>query len=253
MSSNTVITDNNTTVEGDIIINEIKSTDPSIININNNPLTDNNWNDTNEETLRGWKSSLIQYIFVYQYVLDKAQRHWDRTLVVVEVLGAIGFILSSITALILGIGKVGGTIPIINVTVAVSTETSNIINIVAIVLTATVAIINGLMILLNRLIKIYKWDSTVVECTAYISKMDKLCSIMAVELSLPRCARNDFNKFIKDVSVDFSILIGSSPNVDINAQKQAMTKYDEFVQGKINSFNTAQKYAKYGDHNISII
>lgn len=217
-----------------------------------NPKT-NNWNEKNENTLRTWKISLTEYLHIYQFVLDSAQIKMNRCLFIVEVLGVFASLLSIISASALGFSKLK-----VNSTTTLSDVTSNdqIIfssaDIISLIIAVFVAIINLLITLLNRLIKIYKWDSTIAECAAYISNMDQIYSTIAVELSLPVNSRNDANKFIRDISVKYLDLIKNSPNIDLDDQKEAMKQYEQFIEGKIKNFHLTQKYAK-NDNNISVI
>lgn len=227
-----------------------KENDNQLLTINNNPTTSNNWDDKQEETVRGWKTSLVQYLFIYQYVLDSAQTHVNRINVIVEILSAFTLLISTISASVMGFSKIKPD-GLVNITINGSPIIS-IVEIIGIVLAICVAIISSFVLILNRIIKIYKWDTTIVACSAYISSMDQLNSIISVELSLSRSARGDANKFVKDISVRYLDLIKNSPYVDINDQKNAMAQYEKFVQGKINTFNSAQKYTKY-DNDVSVI
>lgn len=228
-----------------------KQKEDELLNINNNPQTLNNWDDKQEETIRGWKTSLVQYIFIYQYVLDSAQTHVNRINVVVEILGAFSLLISTISASIMGFSKIKPDGFNANITIY-GTPIIGVVEIIGIALAICVAIISSIVLVLNRTIKIYKWDTTIVACSAYISMMDQLNSIISVELSLGRNARGDANKFVKDISVRYLDLIKNSPYVDINDQNNAMNQYEKFSQGKINAFNSAQKYTKY-DNDVSVI
>ena len=92
------------------------STD-TVININNSPINNNlqnlvidmantnNWNDQNETTLRNWKTSLVQSIFIYQFILDKTQIRFNRILFCIEILGGLSSLISTISATILAVNK----------------------------------------------------------------------------------------------------------------------------------------------------
>lgn len=228
---------------GDIVVD----VNPPQINVN--PMT-NNWTDQHENTLRIWKTSLIQYIHIYQFVLDSAQTKMNRVLFTVEILGIFGGILSAISAAALGFSKIK---PNINTNITINnTTTFSAIEIIAFVIAICVTILNLVITLLNRLIKIYKWDTTISSCTAYVSNMDQICSTISVELSLMQNVRSEANKFIKDTSVRYLDLIKNNPNVDLSDQEEAMAQYERFINGKIKNFNLTQKYAK-NDDNISVI
>jgi hypothetical protein len=232
--------------------NKIADDLPSIVNssiISDKVTKNNNWNNKNEETLRTWKVSLTEYLHIYQFVLDSVQIKMDRCLFAVEILGVLGSILSIISASALGFSKLR---PAGNNGTSTSNTFFTAADIIALIIACFVAIVNILITLLNRLIKIYKWDSTIATCTAYISNMDQINSTIAVELSLPQTARSEATKFIRDMSVKYLDLIKNSPNVDLEDQQAAMKQYEQFVEGKIKNFHLTQKYAK-DDNNISVI
>jgi len=213
------------------------------------PLT-NNWNDQDENTLRSWKTSLVQYLHIYQFVLDSAQTKMNRVLFAVEILGVFASILATISAGALGFSKLSST----NTTLTTigSQATFTTADIIAFVISILVAIINLIITLLNRLIKIYKWDTTITTCASYITSMDQIYSTISVELSLPRTSRSEASKFIKDNLINYLDLIKNSPNIDLADQETAMIQYERFIKGKIKNFHLTQKYAKE-DNDISVI
>lgn len=211
----------------------------------NNPIQ-NNWTEQHETTLRGWKTSLIKNLHIYQFVLDSSRSKMNRVLFAVEILGVLASLLATVSASALGFSKIKANNTIVDSSIFTA------VDIIAFVISIIIVAVNLTITLLNRLIKIYKWDTTISDCSAYISKMDQICSTISVELSLTRNSRSEANKFMKDTSVKYLDLIQTNPNVDLEDQDAAMKQYDRFINGKINNFQLTQKYAK-DDNNIDII
>jgi hypothetical protein len=213
----------------------------------------NNWNDQNENTLRNWKTSLVQSIFIYQFILDKTQIRFNRILFSNEILGGISSLISTISATILSVNKGLNPATTYNNTSAQNiTINSSPIDYIALALTICVAILSITVTIMTRIIKIYKLDTTIATFTAFISNMDYIYSSISVELTKPKYLRMDANVFINNMSSTYSDLIKNSPNIDIEDQEAAGIQYAKYIDGKTTNFNITQKYA-YNDNNISVI
>ncbi len=210
----------------------------------------NNWNEQNNDTLRNWKTSLVQSIFIYQFILDKTQIKFNRILFTVEILGGISSIISLISATILSVSK--GLNPFTNSSITPVMASNSAIDYIALALTITVAVISLTLTVIMRIIKIYKWDTTISLYLAYITKMDGVYSTLAIELTKPKYLRSDANDFINSMALTFSELIKNSPNIDIEDQELAGAEYVRYINGKSTNYNITQKYA-YNDSNISVI
>lgn len=201
----------------------------------------NNWNDQNEITLRNWKTSLVQSLFIYQFILDKTQKRLNGILFTVEILGGLSSLISTISATILSVNK--GLNSIVN---------NSPIDYIALALTICVAILSVTVTVITRIIKIYKWDTTISTYSVFISNMDNIYTLIAVELTKPTNLRTDANVFINTVSSTYSDLIKNSPNIDIDEEEEATSQYAKYIEGKTTNFNMTQKYA-YNDNNVSVI
>ncbi len=210
----------------------------------------NNWNEQNETTLRNWKTSLVQSIFIYQFILDKTQIKFNRILFTVEILGGLSSIISMISATILSVSK--GLSQSSNSSITLNVSSNSAIDYIALALTIAVAVLSLTLTVIMRIIKIYRWDTIISLYSAYITKMDGVYSTVSVELSKPKYLRSDANNFINNMALIYSELIKNSPNIEIEEQKQAGIEYANYIDGKSTNFNITQKYA-YNDNNISVI
>jgi hypothetical protein len=248
----TIIDINNLEKNNDIPIQNSLRNDTSQNQVINMTQT-NNWNSQNENTLRNWKTSLVQSIFIYQFILDKTQIKFDRILFTTEILSGLSMIISAISATILSVNKGLSPPTLYNITSPTDiTVNGSAIDYIVLALSICVAVLSITITVITRIIKIYKWDTNITSYTSFISSMDHIYSAISVELTKPNYLRTDGIVFINNMSLTYSDLIKNSPNLDIQDQEEAGAQYAKYIDGNTTNFNITQKYA-YNDNNISVI
>ena len=183
----------------------------------------NGWTDENKNTLRTWKNSLSKASFIYQYTLDYKKLWFTRILIAILIITTITTVISSVSTILMTVDRQG-------------------YQIAALAINITIAILGGISAILAGIIKIFKLDEVITNITIYISKLDRIYSIVANHLVLPDNLKDSASTFIKSISKEYLELIQNSPDIENNLEAEAIQKHNEFMQNKDNNFKLAQKY-----------
>lgn len=183
----------------------------------------NGWTDENKNTLRTWKNSLSKASFIYQYTLDYKKTIFTRLLIAILFIATITTVISSVSTILMTVDREG-------------------YKIAALVINIIIAILGGIAAILAGIIKIFKLDEIITNITIYISKLDRIYSIVANHLVLPDNLKDSASTFIKTVSKEYLELIQNSPDIENNLETEAIQKHNEFMQNKDNNFKLSQKY-----------
>ena len=192
-------------------------------NINNdNVIT--NWTEANINTLRAWKASLREAIFIYNYVMEKLKKMLNRIKVVLLIFSTLTTLISAIATYAL-------------------TDTTNYNNvIISLVITILTTLIGAIMSFLNGFIKIYNLDELVQSYTLYIERMDTIYSDISSELILPVALREDAFEFIKREHEIYLNLIKNSPEIDSSENSKALKAYHSYLEDETANLTFASKY-----------
>ena len=185
--------------------------------------TNNNWNTINTKTVRDWKNSLKQALFVYNYVLEGLQKKLDKIKVVILFFSILTTVISAIA-----------TYALTN-----NNQTSIIVSLVINILTT---LIGAVLSFLNGYIKIYNLDTTVQSYTVYIERMDSIYSDIAGELILPPSLRADALIFIKKEYDIYSTLIKNSPEIKATDNMEALKQYHTYLEDEESNIKFSSKY-----------
>lgn len=184
----------------------------------------NNWTDTNINTVRTWKKSLSQALYIYNEVVERLSRKLTRYRITNLIIGIITTLIQSISTYAL----------------ANFTEMNNIyialtISIITIIISAVTNFLNGMM-------QIYKLNETVTDYTLYIERLDHIYSTIANQLTLPSKVREDAFTFIKTQNEIYLKLIKESPNIPSSEYKNALDSYHKYIKDAKNSMKLASSY-----------
>jgi len=184
----------------------------------------NNWSDSHISTLRSWKSSLREALFIYNFVMEKLKKKLNKIKVVLLIFSTLTTLIGAIATYAL-------------------TDSSNQNNIwVSLVITILTTIIGAIMSFLNGFIKIYNLDELVQSYTLYIERMDTLYSDIASQLVLPIQLRANPFEFIKKHHEDYLNLIKSSPDIESSDNALALKAFHEYLEDEEANIKFSSKY-----------
>lgn len=206
-------------------LTEIKDTDiKDAKDTDTTKSTDNNWTEANVNTLRAWKASLKEALFIYNYVMEKLKKKLNRIKVSLLFFSIITTLISAIATYAL-------------------TDSSNQTNvIISLVITILTTVIGAITSFLNGFIKIYNLDELVQSYTVYIERMDTIYSDIASELVLPILLREDAFDFIKREHEVYSNLIKNSPEIESSDNSEALKAYHIYLEDEVANIKFASKY-----------
>lgn len=207
-----------------IVHNDIELGVTTTISPTSDAQVNNNWSETNMNTLRNWKISLIKASFIYQLVSENSKSKLNTILV-------LSLILSTISTIISGLSTMALTVD------------NPTYKLVALIINGILFVISAIITFLHGAVKIYKWDEIVATFTAYIEKIDQLYSIVANQLVLPDSLRIDAIVFIKNQSEHYLNLIKQSPDIDTSDYQNANIEYMKYLKDESVNFKYSQKYS----------
>lgn len=192
---------------------------------NNNIKISNGWTAQNNQTLRAWKTSLAKASFIYEYVLEEDRNQLNKILICSLIISTLSTVISGISTIAL---TVGDDKPEYKTT--------------ALVINSILILLGALTTALTGAIKIYKLDDIVASISSYIVKIDQIYSEIANQLVLPDALRENAITFIKKESENYLNLIKQSPNIESSKEREAIKKYNEFLEDDCLNFKLSQKY-----------
>lgn len=184
----------------------------------------NNWTDTNTNTLRTWKSSLRQALYVYKEVSGNLNKKLVRYRITNLIIGIFTTLIQSISTYALA-----NFADLNNIYIALT------ISIITIIISAVTNFINGLM-------QIYKLNETVTAYTLYVERLDHLYSTIANQLTLPSKIREDAFTFIKSQNEIYLKLIKESPEIPSSDYKLAQESYRKYLKDESANMKFASSY-----------
>jgi len=187
---------------------------------NNEDSDDNGWTEPNVEILRNWRNNLSKTSFIYQHVLHKYQLRLNRLLVVSLLLSTMSALLASISTLSL-------------------TRNEELYRFLSLAMSGTIFILAAITTIINGMIKIYKFEDIITSFSAFVDKIDNMCSTISAQLILPNKMKEQSLVFIKSCNESYSQIIKSAPMVDQNDFEVAKSSYEKFRKNE--AINYKQK------------
>lgn len=227
-------------------IKPVKSKDASDQPANDSGII-GNWTDTNVNTLRTWKGSMRQALYIYNHVLEKLKRKLNHYNIIILVLGILTTLISAISTYAL----VNTTTTINNIsanTTALTNTDSTNVN-VGLVISVINLVMGAVITILKGLIKLFGLDDLVSSYTLYLERLDQLYSTIANQLTLPPKLRNDALDFIKAENEIYLKLIKESPEVASSDYNLALEEYRKYLQDE----SANMKFASAYNNNDNII
>jgi len=200
----------------------------------------NNWTDANINTLRTWKGSMRQALYIYNHVLEKLKRKLNHYNIVILVLGILTTLISAIS-----------TYALVNTTTTInslSANTTTLTNLdstnvnVGLVISIVNLIIGAIITILKGLIKLFSLDDLVSSYTLYLERLDQLYSTIANQLTLPPKLRQDAFDFIKSENDIYLKLIKESPEIASSEYNLSLTAYRKYLQDESANLKFASTY-----------
>jgi hypothetical protein len=195
--------------------------------------TTNNWTHTNSKTVREWKENLNKSSFVHSYVLSKYTKKLNTLLLTVLILSTFATLISSISSVAL-------------------TVNDPKYNLVALIINVLILVVNATVTGLNGTVKLYGFDNIISKFTTFIENANNLYTTVSDELLLPKNLREDAVEFIKKENDIYLALMRQSPTLSYDDQKEALQKFNEFLQDENDNFKYSQLYKK-NDNVIEIV
>lgn len=172
----------------------------------------NNWTETNANTLRTWKGSMSQALFIYKKVLEALKSKLNKYKIAL-------LIFSTLTTLVAAIASYA----LVSASTQANIYTALGINIFTIIIGAISTVLNGI-------IKIFNLDDLVASYTLYIERLDNLYSTVANQLTLPVKIREDAFVFIKSQNEIYLKLIKESPVIASSDYNFALELYRQYLK-----------------------
>lgn len=185
-------------------------------------LGNNDWTVSNEKTVRDWIRSLIKTSFVYDCVLEKKKKMYDRLLIISLIVSSLTTLFSTLIASI-----EGATNNEDNLTFSGS--------IVMLFLSFLSTVILGT-------IKIKNYSQSTVELTSYIREIDRFFNRLKLVLLLPCDFRENAVKFIAREAKTYTSIMNNTPNLYPSELQKAEEDYIKFIRNQSKRYKILQKY-----------
>jgi len=169
------------------------------------PIDINDWTEDNVNTVVKWQTDIEKTSFVYTEILDRANQHIERILVLTLFISTISTLIGSLSVTL-------GALDYKWIVMA--------FDIVILIGSAIITFTGGL-------IKIKGWENTVKTLRKFVEKLDNSWFIFETELSIPPDQRTNAKQFISRMDGEYMYLMQQCPPISGDEYVKATQTYQE--------------------------